>query len=361
MIDDEAADIVRMIFRLFLAGESVRGISKKLNVLDVPNPSVYKSLKGENYKSKSKNNDGLWQESSVRRILKNQVYIGTMVQGKNRAISYKNQKCRACPQDEWYVVPNTHEAIIDEDTFCQAQSRFGKGKDSTATGERNLFAGLVYCGDCGRAMTKRDVKHDYGTYSYYSCSTYKMKKSSCTKHPIRIDKMYNAVLETIQKQIDIAVDFDEILKIINTNPKKKTESEIVKKSMQKAEEQLRFKKSEKLELYDDLKSGILTKEEYFEQKERISLEIENAEKTLESLTTTASNLQNGVDGTNEFITAFKKYGNITELTRPMLVELVKKIKVYENNTIEIEFNFADPFAEAIEYISMNKLNLKAAS
>ena len=188
-----------------------------------------------------------------------------------------------------------------------------------------------------------------------------MKKSSCTKHPIRIDKMYNAVLETIQKQIDIAVDFDEILKIINTNPKKKTESEIVKKSMQKAEEQLRFKKSEKLELYDDLKSGILTKEEYFEQKERISLEIENAEKTLESLTAAASNLQNGVDGTNEFITAFKKYGNITELTRPMLVELVKKIKVYENNTIEIEFNFADPFAEAIEYISMNKPDLEAAS
>lgn len=361
VIDEEAAEIVRLIFSQFISGYSVRGIARHLSELGVPNPSLYKQLKGENYKSKSKNNDGLWQESSVRRILQNPVYTGTMVQGKNGNISYKNQKCRARPKEEWYVVPNMHEPIISDPDFENAQQRFGKGKDSTVSENRTLFAGLVVCGDCGRAMTKRDIKQDYGEYSYYNCSTYKMKKDACTKHTIRIDKLYAAVLETIQQQIEIAVDFDNIIKMINSGPKKNTESDLISKSIQKTEKQLEFRRKEKLELYDDFKQGILTKDEYLEQKERIGIEIENTEKSLAVLKESAERLQTGVDGSNKFIAVYKKYKNITELTRPMLLHLIKQIKVFENNTIEIVFNYADPFAEAVEYIRMNEQNLEAAS
>ena len=126
IVDEEAAPVVRMIFDKFLSGVSIMGIAKELNAMGVPNPTAYKKLKGFNYRHPAGElNDGLWPDSSVRRILRNEMYIGNMIQGKNTTVSYKIHQCRAIPREDWIRVEGTHDAIIDPETFAKAQTLFG--------------------------------------------------------------------------------------------------------------------------------------------------------------------------------------------------------------------------------------------
>ena len=145
IIDEEAAETVRMIYRLFLEGKGVLGIVKTLNALGIPNPAAYKKLQGLNYNHTSgNNNDGSWCDQTVRRILKNEMYIGNMVQGKNTTVSYKIKQCRPIPKSDWIIVEGTHEPIIDKDTFYKVQSLFGTDsfvRKSLLTNEVELFTG----------------------------------------------------------------------------------------------------------------------------------------------------------------------------------------------------------------------------
>ena len=357
IIDEEAADIVRMIFQMFLSGNSIIGIAKTLNEMGVPNPTEYKKLKGANYKHPSgKHGDTLWPDSSVRRILANEEYIGNMVQGKNRVISYKNQVARACPREEWFIVENTHEAIISKEDFYKAQSLFKKKARPSPTKDNriDIFAGLVHCADCGRSMNKKTNVHDYGTYEYYRCSTFrKMKKSVCSNHTIRIDKLYDALLAYLQKMISVAVDFESIIKDINSAKRKKNKSPDLASTInsQIAERERIVNLS--LDLYPDYKEGILSKEEYLRLKSGFAEKISALDENIAKLEDTARSFENGVTEENAFIAHFKKYGNIDRLTRPMLTELVKDIRIHEGNKIEIDLNFADELKQIVEFVSLN--------
>ena len=207
IVDEEVAPVIRSIFERFIAGKSIIGIAKELNEEGIPNPSMYKKLKGFNYKHPvGRSNDGLWPDSSVRRILKNEMYIGNMVQGKNTTYSYKIKQCRAIPKDEWIVVEDTHEPIVSKEIFEKAQSLFNKSiRVAPQKKEVDLFSGFVKCADCFRAMHKKTNTHTYGTYHYYRCATArKMKKSACGNHTIRIDHLEEAVLATIQHIVAIS-------------------------------------------------------------------------------------------------------------------------------------------------------------
>ena len=124
IVDEEAAEVVKSIYHWFVnEGYSKMGIAKRLNQMGEPNPEAYKKKKGFKYNNpNSDKNDGLWSASTIVRILQNEVYTGVMVQGRNRVISYKVHKQINVPEEEWFVVPNTHEAIIDRETFEKAQA-----------------------------------------------------------------------------------------------------------------------------------------------------------------------------------------------------------------------------------------------
>ena len=173
IIDEETAPIVRLIFEKYISGVNIIGIAKELNRMGIPNPSTYKELKGFNYRHPvGASNDGLWPDSSVRMILKNEMYIGNMVQGKNTTVSYKIKQCRPIPKKDWIIVKGTHEPIIDEETFQKAQSIFNRNTRATPdTKQLHLFAGFVRCSDCKRIMNRKTNTHSYGTYRYYRCST----------------------------------------------------------------------------------------------------------------------------------------------------------------------------------------------
>ena len=357
IIDPETAPVVRMIFEKFIDGCSIIGIAKDLNEMGIPNPTAYKKLKGFNYKHPAgKKLDGLWPDSSVRRILRNEMYVGNMVQGKNTTISYKIKQCRAIPKEDWIIVEGTHEAIVDRETFDKAQSLFNQFiRKAPQKSEVDLFSGFVRCADCLRAMNKKTNSHPYGTYHYYRCGTSrKMKKSSCTNHTIRIDKMELAVLASIQGMIDSAVEMDKLIKRINSSPAKKKESSHICSAIDTHTAELEKLKGMIIDLYPDWKSGIISKEEYFTLKEQLTEKTTSLEKALENLKRTNEEFKNGITEDNDFISHFKKYGKIDTLTRAMVVELIDKIYVHEGGRITISFKFTDAYEKALEYIELNK-------
>ena len=357
IIDEETAPIVRMIFERFIGGESIIGITKDLNEMGIPNPSMYKKQKGLNYKHPSgRSNDGLWPDSSVRRILQNRMYVGDMVQGRNTTYSYKIKQCRAIPKDEWIIVEGTHDPIISHETFDNAQALFNKHiRKSPKKNNVDLFSGLVRCADCKRVMNKKTNQHTYGTYHYYRCVTArKLKKSACTNHTIRIDKLEQAVLLTIQNMINTATTMSELLTQINNNSARKKESSHIEKALKSQIAEREKLVSMITDLYPDWKSGVITVDEYQMLKERLNERLRIADEKIASLNKSAEQFQSGITEENEFVARFKKYGNIESLTRPLLTELVQEIFVHEGGDIEVVFKFQDAYAQVVEYIELNK-------
>ncbi|MBE6811084.1 MAG: recombinase family protein [Ruminococcaceae bacterium] len=357
IIDEETAPIVRMIFERFIAGESIIGITKNLNEMGIPNPSMYKKQKGYNYKHPSgRSNDGLWPDSSVRRILQNRMYLGDMVQGRNTTYSYKIKQCRAIPKDEWIVVEGTHEPIIDQETFDNAQALFNKHiRKSPKKNNVDLFSGLVRCADCKRIMNKKTNQHSYGTYHYYRCVTSrKLKKSACTNHTIRIDKLEEAVLLVVQNMINTAITMSDMLEKINSNSKRKIESTHIQKALSTASAEREKLVTMIADLYPDWKSGAITQDEYQILKERLNEKLSVVDEKIVSLNKSAEQFKNGITEENDFVAHFKKHGNIEYLTRPLLTELVEEIFVNEGGDIEVVFKFRDAYAQVTEYIELNK-------
>lgn len=356
IVDEETAPVVRQIFQWFLEGKSIIGITKTLNAIGIPNPSTYKMQKGWNYRHTSgKRNDGLWCDSTVRRMLSNQMYIGHMVQGKNTTISYKIKQCKSVPKSDWIVVENTHAPIIDKETFEKAQSLFHRNtRTAPAKTEVDLFSGFVKCADCHRAMSKKTNRHPYGTYQYYRCVTSrKMDSGACSPHSIRIDKLERAVLVTIQIMIDTAVEWDDVLAEIRKKADGKSEN-LTKKSMEKCMVEREKIQKMMLDLYPDWKSGTISKEEYLALKKNMGQEVKALDEKIEAFQRALAKNADGCGADNAFLTHFKKYGKIEKLTRPILTELVDSILVHEDGNITINFKFKDAYEQIVDYMEEAK-------
>lgn len=362
IIDEETAPIVRLIFDRFLAGCSIMGIAKELNAMGIPNPSAYKRSKGLKYRHPAgEKNDGLWPDSSVRRILRNEMYIGNMIQGKNTTISYKIKQCRAVPKEDWIRVEGTHEAIIDPETFQKAQDLFSRNiRKPPGSNEVLLFSGLVRCGHCGRMMTKKTNRHSYGTYHYYRCTTHnKMDPTKCTGQTIRIDRLEKAVLVFLQTMVAASVEYEELLERIHHSTQRKNESSALKKALEHQRSEREKLHRMMVDLYPDWKNGILSQEEYLSLKADIQAKLQTLDGSIEKLHQTAEQYAQGPEQDNEFLAHFKQYRNFIDLTRPMLVELVREIRVYEGGRLEIVLNFQDELQTLTEYLELNREALKA--
>ena len=345
MIDEEAAEVVRTIYQKFIGGMSLIGITKELNALGIPNPTLYKQQKGFNFHARDGKNDGLWCDRTVRRILQNQMYIGNMVQGVNKTVSYKVHECKAVPKEDWIVVEHTHEPVIDKETFDKAQSLFNRHiRSSPVTKQTDLFAGLVRCADCGAVMSKKTNKLPYGTYRYYKCST-KRKQGRCTNHTIRIDKLEQVVLTYLQKMIDLAVEYDRVMAQLQ-NSRNVSESGSLQRALEDRQREREKCLKAMLDLYPDWKANLITQEEYRLLKANLSDKIAKLDEMIEKLTQS----QNETAGQeNAFVEHFKQYKNIDRLTRPMLVELIDSISVYEDNRITIKVRFLDALEQVLTF------------
>ena len=155
----EAAKVVRMIYELTLNGYGRTAISKKLNELGILNPTGHRAIDLK-MKTPFKNNTDKvtysWCSTTIRDILRNQMYCGDLVQNKGKLISYKIHKRVLVPQEEWIIVKDTHDAIIDRDTFDKVQKAIlDRDTRMNTDGKISIFAGHIKCGDCQRAMSKK--------------------------------------------------------------------------------------------------------------------------------------------------------------------------------------------------------------
>lgn len=189
--DPAAARVVADIFSWYLDGMGKGAIAARLNEEGVPNPTAYKAEQGSTYRRPGPANDGLWTAVSVGRVLTNPVYGGTLVQGRQRVISYKVHQTQSVPPEEWYVVEGTHPPLVSPAVWARAaELARQRTRRAPGRGEVHLFAGLLRCADCGRAMSRKTARG----IVYYTCSTYRRKsKTACSKHTLREDALRRIV------------------------------------------------------------------------------------------------------------------------------------------------------------------------
>ena len=359
IIDDAAADVVRMIFKWFVGGMVVGQIAIKLNDLGILNPSTHKRSLGMKFRNPSSNkiNDGLWCCSTVRHILGNRMLIGDMVQGKREKISHKIAKIREVDETKWIIKEGTHEPIIDKTTFWNVQSMLKRDKRiSTKKKELDLFSGFLKCADCGRAMNKKQVnKKQQAQYHYYTCRTYEtMKKSACTRHTVRSDKLERTVSAVVSRFVDMAVEMDNFISQINLSPIKMAATVKVQNLLDGKEKERRKLENILLDLYPDWKNELISKEQYLSLKVKYETELERVKSVLVEIQKTYEREKEGITNTNDFLQNFIKHKNIDKLSREVLLGLVENIFVHEGGNIEIAFKFQDAFERAAEYIETNR-------
>jgi len=356
VIDDEAAQVVKDIFHWYVYGSgsgngglSKEGIARKLNEMGISNPAMYKVKKGLRYKNPhAKENDGLWTGASISRLLKNKVYIGTMVQGRQRVISYKVHDMVSTPEDEWYQVEHTHDPVISPELFEKAQEFQTKDTRAAPKKKENyLFSGFLKCADCGKAMTRRASKE----FIYYNCSTYKRKsKDKCSKHTMRLDKLENAVLIVIQKQIELSASLGAVIESINQAPVAETKYTRLEHLLKIREQEL--KKTEDLiaGLYIDWKNGDITREQYIKMKEKFERQEAGLKDTTRHIKDEIGWVERGIASKDPYLKAFLKHKNIQELTQGILVELVEAINIHESGKITIKLKLEDQLKRAADFI-----------
>lgn len=352
IVDPVAAEVVKNIFDWFLQGMSIIGIAKRLNHMGIPNPSAYKRQCGLNYKHPAGQLDSAWPDSSVKRVLKNRLYVGDMVQNKNRTKSYKVQVSVAVPEENWVIVPNMHEAIIDREKFETVQQLLMRDtRTSPGINHVSIFAGYIRCADCLRAMGKKSVAQSYGKYHYYVCQTFrKAGRNLCTKHTIPEKQLYDAVLATIQSQIDLAVSMDQLVNDLKSQNVRAAKSSRLEKMLQLKEEEYEKVSRCRIDLYPDWKAGILSKDEYLSLKAKIGEQLEQIEIAIANIKEEISKYQSAPVSENKFISSFLRYRNIQVLTREVIVELIEMIYVHEGGTITIQFKYQDEYQRLLDLI-----------
>lgn len=350
LVDPDAAEVVKLVYSLFLQGSSKRAVSLYLNEHGIPSPAAYRRIKGLPVSS-AVGDDPMWSARMIHEVLTNEIYTGDMVQGRHRVKSYKVHQIETVPEEEWVRVPNTHEAIIVRETFDKVQGLMKRDTRTSPQGRQvHLFSGFLRCADCGKAVT-RSVS---GRHVYYACSTYKNRsRTACTMHSIKHNRLKAAVLFAIQQQVHLAVSYAETVTRINTAPVKKCQSKRLDDLIAAKERELAKVTRYKQGLYQDWKDGEITREDYHNMKADYERQTITLTAVLKNLTAERAELANGVDNEHPALVAFMRYQNIDELTRDILVELVDYIKVYENGNISVRFKFADELRKIVEYIELN--------
>lgn len=353
VVDQFAADVVRDIFRWKIEGLSPQNIAVRLNELGIPSPAEYKKLSGSNYKTSFQTSSkAVWSHVSVRRILKNEIYLGVMIQGKRTTPNYKTKTVVTKAESEWLRVEGTHEAIISvrdfelvqellrDDTHCRAG-------DVTVP----VYAGRIYCGDCGAAAVRKTVSYAGKRYVYYVCNANKHDKTVCSRHSIREDILGQVIYQTVRHQIDLLLDVDKALRLFENLSWEKHKLKQLDASIEIQEEVVRKNNTLRLGIYEDLRAGLLDRSEYESLKKELAERIAEATAAIEKLNKEKREILDGVSKQQSWIEQFRQYENVTELTRPMVIHLIERINIFEDSNIEIVFRHRNQIEEILRFIS----------
>ena len=346
--DDYAADIVRKIFAWKIEGYSNLAIAELLDDLGILSPMEYKKMQGEKFQTgfvtrvKTK-----WSAVAVKRILTNENYTGTLVQGKEEKVNYKVKKSVMKPEKEWTKVQEAHEAIISMEDFeivqdlLKIDTRAGAGEKKS-----HIYAGILFCGDCMEPMIRRVNRYKGKETVSFICST-KNKGGKCSRHTISESDLNHLVLTGLRQQVSLFLNKSKVLNAIEQMEINFEEVAAFDKEIERLHSEQDKYLTLRAGLYEDLKKQILTEEDFknfreiYEQRyQELQQAIHNQEETIKKL------FKSGVTaGIN--LERMKNVLQITELDRATLISFVKRILVYEDKRVYLELRYKELFSKVV--------------
>ena len=354
IVDEKAAEIVRRIFNLTMQGNGPYRIAKILESEKVDIPAYHQQKLGYGlYQSKNFEHPYRWCSSTIASILKKQEYLGHTVNFKTRK-HFKDKKSKYVSEDNWLIFENTHEPIIDQETFDNVQRIRGNVKRyPDGWGEYHPLTGLMYCADCGSKMYVHRTSN-YKNIPYYTCSAY--TKTPCgmlcpSAHRIKAEVVLNLIQDTlkdIKKYLD--EDNEAFICSIQNEMEEKEKIEIEKKKVRLTESQNRLRELERLmcRIYEDMILNKIPNSRYEILNNQYETEQITLSKEIKDLEQQVSRYEKETDRARKFISLISRYENFDELTTAMINEFVEKIIVHERDRkgsqtskqkIEIYFNF----------------------
>ena len=331
IIDEEAAEVVREIFRLCVGGYGPTRIAHILTERKILCPTYYALDKGGKPRTALPADKYTWNGPVVAKILDRMDYLGHTVNFKTHVKSYKVHKTIYNSPDQWKVFEGTHEAIIDKETFEIVQKiRAGKRRP-TRMGEMPMFSGLLYCADCGRKLSFHRKADEPAEKHHYLCENYRSNTANCTMHYIRNVVVERIVLENLKEVIQYVSNYeDEFVQMIMDSDMRQRNRELAQKKKRLAEIQKRIGELDTIfqRIYEDNIIGKLSDERFM----KMSKGYEDEQHTLQ---TEANEIQSELQqeekksvDVKRFLAIVKKYTDLTELTPEILREFIDKIIVH---------------------------------
>ena len=354
LVDGETAPIVRQIFLWALEGHGPNYIRRRLEEQRIPCPTWWNRQRGlRNTRTKWEKKDPengkfIWDFSVIKDLLMNPVYAGAIASQK-KDYRFKLGTIREKKPQDWIVVEQRHEPIIDRRSFDLVQSKLQSRQRPRQNGETSLFAGLIKCGECGKSLTIRTT-HAKHPQQIYACKTYgAFGKNHCTQHRVEYSTLYRLVLNKIRECARAALMDGEAVagKLTDTcEAEQKGQREALERALAKDTERMDVLEKMMLRLYEDMMAGRISEANFNlmlekTQKEQAELKARAGE-TRKKLTD-AAKIENDA---RQWVDAIQEYADITELDAATLNRLIKEIVVHEHIdseqtrhiSIEIHFN-----------------------
>lgn len=324
IIDEEAAEVVREVFRLFAQGYGKSHIAQILNDRGIPNPTEYKRRKGMGYKQPKSPYGSLWKYFAISDMLTNEMYIGNMVQGRYGSVSYKSKVNRPKPRDQWVIVKGTHEPIIDKDLWDRVQELIRQKAKPFDNGEIGLFAKKARCAYCGYIM--RSSKLSDGR-RYLQCPNHHFSKEACMGAHISVKRLEGYIVDEINRITQEYLDMDRLERSVAFESDiaeqiKRTQSEISVLKKRIAE----FSKGIK-DLYMDKVKGIISEQDFVDMTKDFTANkarLEEASETLNAKLEELKAREGKEEGRREML---EKFVHVEHLTRDFVDTMIDYIVV----------------------------------
>ena len=335
IVDEEEAEVIREIFRLKISGMNGKSIAQLLEKRGIPSPAERRGL----------SDTSPWNDGAVRGILSNEVYLGNMVQGKTKKVSYKSKKTIQVNPENWVRVKNTHSSIIGQNTFDYVQELLGMGATSPAGGTHlNLLSGFLRCGCCGQNM----VRYTSSGIPYYRCSENAREKGKCIPNICSEKKMTRLVTIALQRQ---AEKLRRILPLVESGdvvPKREKQLAAVDGEIRKGISRIEERRRVQADGYRAMAQGIISAGEYAEMDRKLKYDIQDAEKEIGRLREKRQELIDGIAYLLPWLRTVGSFGNFNRINRTILVTLAHYVDVMDGYSIKVRFRFGDDAEEILE-------------
>ena len=335
IIDEEAANVVKLIYEKYLAGFGTMQIADYLSKKKIPIPSDYNKRK----RGTKSLTYGLWQQSTVRFILSNEIYTGTVIQGKRKKVSFKSKKFINLPEEDWVKVENMHEAIISKEDFERAKKVIDATKGSRVVQNDYLFKGLLRCYDCKGYIGIRSPDKNGNIYG--RCQRYGRfgKFDVCSPHNFNYQVFEEQMLEVLKEVCKEYTNKKKLEEIAKQTKSKQSQEFDIKSQINSFKQNIE-KETRKLEvMYEDRLAGIISLEEYMKNANRIKEIVKNYEQAIKELEQELSGEKCKTKNETRLDNLVEEFLKIKNPTKEIIREFIEKIEIHSEKQVDIYFNF----------------------